>query len=422
MKSNLEEVSSVQKKIKITVPQENVNKAFNDAYKRYQKKSRIHGFRAGKAPLYLIKNNYGSQISYEVSDALLDKSLKSAILEHKLEPVSRPHVSDFNEPAFDKEFSFTALIDVFSKIPLKETYKGLEVSYPVQSFNEDEVSKELKAIRRHYVRTAAIEDQSVAIAAEGHLAVVSYDSSFSDAKVARLCAQSSRVAMGLEELPKEIEAALVGMKKGEKKEIETTLSIDPEFSEKKLKISISIEDVLSFSLPELNDDFAKELKQESLEELTGLIRKNIEQKVENSNRTSKEAVLLETLSGKVSFDIPPAITSQVIDGMIHELYGQSEGVKTLLKDEKFREKLLPEATKRAKNTLLLWEVAKAEKIDVSSAEIKDYIKKSLGNGADDAKVEDLYAKSQERVKETLVFEKVIEVIASFADLKEEVKK
>lgn len=419
MKSNIEEVSSVQKKINITVPQENVNKAFTDAYKRYQKKSNIRGFRPGKAPLYLIKSNYGAQISYEVSDALLDGSIRSALMEHKIEPISRPHVSDFNAPAADEDFSFSATVEVFPKIPLGESYKGLEGSYKVSHCKDEDIERELQALRRHTIRTAPVEDASTALEAEAHMAVISYESKSEDKRIARLSGQSFRVAMGLSEIHPEIESALVGMKKGETKEIETTLSADPEFGQKPLKISLSLEDILKFSLPELDDNLAKELKQDNLAALKVFVKKNLEDRIENSNRSNLEGALLDALGEKVSFDVPPAIISQVIDGMIEELYGQSEGVKALQQDKQFRDRLAPEAIKRAKNTLLLWEVAKAEKIDVSSDEIKDYIKKSLGNGADEAKVEDLFVKSQERIKETLVFEKVIEVLTSSANLKEE---
>lgn len=422
MKSNVEELSSVQRKISITVCQEKVNKAFNDAYKRYQKKSRISGFRAGKAPLYLIKNNYAGQISYEVSDALLDNSLKSALLEHKLQPISRPHVGDFNQPSFDHEFCFTATVEVFPKIPLEENYKGLELSYPVKNFDEKEVGVELEALKRHYAKTAPLEGADVALQEKGHLAVVSYDSFLGEEKIERLCKKSVRAAMSFSELPKEIEAALVGLKKGEEKEIKTVLSEDSEFGKKEIKISLNLEDILSFELPELNDDFAKELKQESMDELKAVIKKNLEERVEGSNRSQKENIILEALASKVSFDVPPVIINQVIDGMIKEMYGNSQGVETLVKDVEFRKRLAPEAIKRAKNTLLLWEVAKAEKIEVSDAQIKDYIKKSLGESADEKKIEELFSSSKERLNETLVFEKTLEAISRLGKITAEVQK
>ena len=423
MKSNVEEVTSVQKKISITVPHEKVNTAFNEAYKRYQKKTRIRGFRPGKAPLYLIKNNYAGEISYEVSDSLLGKCVQSAIEEHKIQPISRPQITSFNQPVFDKDFSFTAVVEVFPKIPLGETYKALEANYSEKAFDEKEVEEELTAIQRHYAKTSPIESSDITVSEKDQLVVVTFESFNGEEKLDRLSSASARAAMGFDELPKEIEAALVGMKKGEKKELGLTFSEDTEFSEKELKVSISLEDILTFTLPELNDDFAKELKMESMAAVKGAIKENLEQKVENANRSNKEGAILKALGEKVSFDVPPVILNQVIDGMIEEVYGSAgaskEALQSLAKDKSFREKLVPEATKRATNTLLLWEVAKAEKIEVSDEDIKGYIRKSLGANADEKKVNDLFSNSKDRINETLVFEKALAVMADSAQFKVE---
>ena len=121
--------------------------------------------------------------------------------------------------------------------------------------------------------------------------------------------------------------------------------------------------------------------------------------------------------------MPPVILNQVIDGMIEEVYGSAgaskEVLQSLAKDKSFREKLVPEATKRATNTLLLWEVAKAEKIEVSDEDIKGYIRKSLGANADEKKVNDLFSNSKDRINETLVFEKALAVMADSAQFKVE---
>lgn len=422
MKSNVEEINSVQRKINITIPQEKVSRAFDEAYRRYQKKTRIHGFRAGKAPLYLIKNNYADQISYEVSESLLDGSIRNAMEEHKIQPISRPSVTDFSQPAADKDFTFSATVEVFPKIPLAESYKSLEVSHPVREFSEDLVEKELAALRRHYAKTSPIEDESTPLAKEGHLAVVSYESSLDGKKVDRLSRKSVRAAMGLDEMPKEIEQALVGMKKGEKKEIEASFAADSEMKDKTLQVSCHLEDILDFSLSELNDDFAKELKQESLEDLKTQIKNHLTSEIGERNQSAKENALLEALSAKVAFDVPPVILNQVIDGLIYEMTGGAEGAQALVKDKAIREKLVPEATKRAKNTLLLWEVAKAEKIDVSEDEIKDYIRKSLGANAEEAKVAEILAGSKDKIHETLVFNKTLEVMSGLTKFQAEIQK
>lgn len=416
MKSNVEKINSVQRKLSITVPHEKVNKALTDTYKRYQRKTKIHGFRLGKAPLYLIKNNYQSQVFYDVSDFLIDKSIKSALEEHKLNPIAAPNLDNLEKPVYDKDFCFTATVDVFPTIALGEHYKNLEVSYPVKSLSEEDVESEIKAIRRHYAKTQAFENLEQCLEAKDHLAVVSYESFLKDQRIERLCHKSKRVAMGHGELPSEIEKTLVGMRKGESKEITTNLSGDPEFSEQEIKLVVNLDDLMMFSLPELNDDFAKELKQKSVKELRLIIKKNLAQRVDQVNRSQKENALLSELQRKVPFDVPPVIVDQVIDGMIQDLYGSHKDFKTLMQNKDLRKSLVPEAKKKAKNTLLLWDIAKAENIDVSDKAIKAYITKSLGTNGDAKKIEEIFSNSKERIKETLVFEKTLEVILSSAKL------
>jgi trigger factor len=422
MKSNVEEINSVQRKINITVPQERVTRVFEEVSRRYQKKTQIRGFRAGKAPLYLIKSNYANQISYEVSESLLDGSIRSAMEEHKIQPISRPTVTAFVEPVEDKEFTFSATVEIFPKIPLEDTYKSLEVSYPVREFSEKLMEKELVELRRYYATTSNVEENEVSLAKEGHLAVISYDGSIDGKKVDQFSGKNIRAAMGLGEIPKEIEEALVGMKKGERKEVDILFEDESPFKGKKLHVSCHVEDILNFSLRELDDDFAKELGHKSLEALKEIMRVQIAKEIDSYNKSSKENSLLEVLSSKVSFDIPPVILEQVIDGVFYEMTDGVKGANDLLKDKAVRERLVPEATKRAKNTLLLWEVAKAEKIDVSDAEIKDYIRESLGGKSDESRVTEIFASSKDKIHETLVFEKTLELMSSFTKFQVEIQK
>jgi len=420
--SSVEEINSVERKINITVPQEKVSKVFEEVSRRYQKKTQISGFRVGKAPLYLVKNNYADQISYEVSEFLLDGSIRSAIEEHKIQPVSRPTVTEFSQPVESKDFTFSAIVEIFPKIPLGDAYKNLEVSYPVREFSEELVTEKLEILRRHYSTSSDIEGNDVSLAEKGHLAVVSYDGFIDGKKIDDFCGLDVRAAMGFGELPKEIEAILVGMKKGETKEVEVTIEDHSEFKGKKLYVSCDVEDILDFSLRELNDDFAKELKHETLEDLKKQIKNNSISKIDSNNKSSKENSLLEALSSKVSFDVPPVILDQVIDGLFYEMTDGAEYAKTLLKDKAIREKLTPEATKRAKNTLLLWEVAKAEKIEVSEAKVKDYIRESLGDEATESKVTKIFSDAKDQIHETLVFEKALELMSSTAKFHAEIEK
>lgn len=415
MQSKLDKINSVEQKLVVTVPSERVNEAFTSAYKRYQKKAKIQGFRQGKAPLYLIKKAYMEQALYDVSDALINENMKVALDEHELNPIASPQITDLSQLSQDQEFSFTATITIYPTIDLNDAHKALEVSYPVKDFNEDSCGEELEKLRRYSAKSAPIEDAEATLQANGHLAVVTCDAELEGQKIQRYCLADKRVAMGFNEMPKEIEEKIIGLKKGESTEFNAKLSADAELADKELHFNVTLTDLMTFDLPALDDTFAKEFKQETIQGLKDIIRKNLVEQNDRANQAAKENALLSALKEKVSFDVPMTITNQVIDSMIQDMYGKHPQVKELLKNKELRKNLIPEAESKAKNTMLLWEVAKAEKIEASDDEIKEAISKSLGE-QDKDKADEVFANSKERVRENLVFEKTLSALESLAKL------
>src|SRR5438477_11263625 len=118
MKAIVEDINSVQRRIKVTVPSEDVNKAFSAYFQRVRGKAKVHGFRPGKVPMTLIKKMYSGSGSYDIVDQLIRDHLLSSIRESGVRAISQPYVESSNIPAENEPYEISAIVDVLPEIKL----------------------------------------------------------------------------------------------------------------------------------------------------------------------------------------------------------------------------------------------------------------------------------------------------------------
>ena len=202
MKASIEEINSVQKRLKVTVSSEAVDKAFDKAYSRLRKKAKIQGYRPGKAPIYVLKKMYNSTVSYEVGEELINENLYKAIDSEGVKPVASPFVEMENAPAHGEEYSFSAVVDIMPKIELNDQHKALNVSCKEYKSDDSTLEKELKNIARRKAKTETLDD-SVA-ADKGHLAFITHSATVDGEADARLNTNNTPVMLGEGELLKAV--------------------------------------------------------------------------------------------------------------------------------------------------------------------------------------------------------------------------
>ena len=420
MKASIEEINSVQKRLKVTVSSEAVDKAFDKAYSRLRKKAKIQGYRPGKAPLYVLKKMYNSTVSYEVGEELINENLYKAIDSEGVKPVASPFVEMENAPAHGEEYSFSAVVDIMPKIELNDQHKALNVSCKEYKSDDSTLEKELKNIARRKAKTETLDD-SVA-ADKGHLAFITHSATVDGEADARLNTNNTPVMLGEGELLKELEEHVLGMKKGESKEQEITLPEDfaePSLSGKKAVFSLTLDNLLGVQIPEINDELAKDLNFDNLDKMKEEVKRQLEETSVKMTKNSLESGLLGDLLKKVSFEVPPAMVDQVIDSMINEHNFKSEDDrKKALKDKDIRSSLRPEARQKAQNTMLLWEVIKAEDLKIEDAEIRTHVEKFVEEGSENSEeqIQETIKQFGERIRENLLFEKAMTNLAEKATI------
>lgn len=426
MKTIVENINSVQQKINITLPAEEVNKAFNKSFLNIQKKANIQGFRPGKAPLSLIKRQYQHQVGYEISESLIKNNLFNAIKEQNLKPISSPNIEHVDTPQENKQFAFTAIIDIYPEIQVEEKYKNLDISYSTTEFENDLLEKELKNIARRQAKSATIDDPN-AVASENMLANVSYAAFDQEEKIEALCVDKRSLALGHDEVIPEIEAQIFGIKVNETKSVDVHIPKsypDTKLSDKTFNFKITVHELKTLEIPSLDDELAKDLNFDNFDALKKVVKDNIVAQIEQKNKEAKDSATFDALHKNITFDVPPVMVDQVIDNIIATFCRTEAERKEALANKEIRTTIKPEAQRRAKNTLMLYEIAKSEKIEISDENIKTFLKdkQPQSQKLDQEELEKIFNQNKEKIREDLLFEKTLEKILTFATVKNTPKK
>ena len=421
--SSVEEINSVQRRIKVALPADLVAKAFEDAYRNVQKKSKLQGFRPGKAPLNMIKKLYGDTVRGEVGERLINKHLFDVLKEKKINPIAAPVVENMDMPSTDKEFNFSAVVDVMPEITIKD-WKGLDLKADKYEVKPESLTREMDFLRRRHAKTKNLE--SGVAASSGHLASIGHKVYQNGSLIENMDVEEFPVALGFKEIFADLENAILGMLVGETKKSTITLPKDyndANLAGKAVEFEITLKNLQELALPELGDDFAKDVGFESLSALEAEISKQLNKRGQQLRRQKLEASIMDQLRGRNSFDVPPSMVDQVIDSMIMELnIGDEKEKKKLLRNEDVRKSFRETAKTKTQNTLILWRVAQEEKLEVTDEHVRGHIMENVPGSEkwDEKKLADFVTQVKPRVQENLVFEMALNHIIAKAKLTETV--
>ncbi|MEZ4742074.1 MAG: trigger factor [Bdellovibrionota bacterium] len=419
MKSTVEHINSVQRRITVTVPVEAVNETFETVFKRLQKKTNIRGFRPGRAPLSIIKKSYAGTVAGEVGELLINNNLFGALKEHEVIPISPPVVETEALPAAENAYEFSAVIDVMPVIELKN-YKNLSVSVKEYTIGESSVDRELKALARRAAKASPIEGNPEV--SEGQLITLTHTASSDGQDIPELSVEKIPVAIGQKEIFPELEKELLGLQKGQSKDIEITLPKDyqrEDLAGKTIQFAATIDDIAKLDIPQLDDEFAKDMNVETLEELKKNIESHLKETAQRMHQQELENALLTAVRNHNEFEVPPAVVEQVTDDLIKNMgISDKATLDKILADENFRKNFRDEAKQKAKNTILLWEVAKAEGVEINDEDIKEHIKSAFGeqNAPKSKEIEDIFKKAGEKIRENLKLEKALDALKNSATI------
>ncbi|OGL02443.1 MAG: trigger factor, partial [Candidatus Rokubacteria bacterium RIFCSPHIGHO2_02_FULL_73_26] len=263
MKVEVEAIEGCKRRLAVEAPADVVQQAWERAYGRVQKQARLPGFRKGHVPRSLVKVHFAADVRREVAEHLIPDVYRRALDEARLEPVNEPDLQDvtLEEGA---PLSFVALVEVKPEIALAE-YKGVEVRHTPRAVTGDELDEALAHMREQQAQFVAVERA----AARGDLLVTDWTLTLEGREPSSQ--QGHQFVAGDASVLPEIDAAVVGMRAGEEREVGVRFADDhrrEELRGKSGQARVKVVEVKEKVLPALDDEFAKSLGElETLEAL-----------------------------------------------------------------------------------------------------------------------------------------------------------
>ena len=372
----------------VEVPAEEVNGALDKAFKKVVKEINVPGFRKGKMPRQMFEKRFGVESLYQDAlDFILPDAYANAVEEAGINPVDRPEI-DIEKLEKNEPLVFTAKVTVKPEVELGE-YKGLEVSKEDTNVTDEEIEAQLKESQERMAELTVKEDGQVE---NGDTAVIDFEGFVDGEAFEGGAGNDYSLEIGSNSFIPGFEEQLVGAKTGEQKDVEVTFPEEyhaEELAGKSATFKVTVNEVKAKELPELNDEFAKELDEEveGLDALRTKMKENLKAEKDNASETQMRDQLVQKAAENATVEIPQAMIDSEIDrmmqdfeqrlsqqGMNKELYFQFSGQD----EDALREQMKADAETRVRVSLTLEAIAKAENMEVTSEDIDKELEKMAG--------------------------------------------
>ncbi len=370
--------SAVSHRVEVTVAASRVREAFDRAYRDLARQARVRGFRPGKVPRTVLERLYGASLAEQIEHKLVEETLGDAIEQTGLEPVTHPSV-DAQPPTDDADFTYTARVEVKPEIELGEL-EGLPARKPAVSVTDEEVGRQLEALRER--NAPVVEEPEGTQAGPGHILSVDFVGRIDGEPFEGGTGRDVELELGSGRFLPEFEEQLVGARAGEDRQVTVTFPEDygsAELAGKRAEFEVHVADVKRRQLPELDDEFAKDMGEfESLDELKERIRSDALRMREGSARQQLRRTLIDALIERTPFDVPPGLAERALErqlAMARQRLGASLPEEELdAQLSRWREEWREEAEREVRETLLLEAVARDRGLEAETSEIEARIR------------------------------------------------
>ena len=368
--------------VKLKVEKDSWKKAQDDAFVKLNKKAKIDGFRPGKAPRSVFEKKYGKQdILYEAADKFINDKYREILSDDKLFPIVEPKVDvkKLDDDSLEVEF----IIITEPKVKLGE-YKNLGVKKKEAKVSKDEIEHELSHLLERYAEIAEKDGE----VENGNIAIIDFKGLKDGVAFDGGTAENYELEIGSNTFIPGFEEGIIGMKKGEEKDLNLTFPKDyasEELRGQKVVFKVKVNEVKERIVPELNKEFFEDLAMPEVNNEEDL-RKTLKEQIKAHKEYHLENEFIDELLEKASANMEIEIDEEIVDAEVHYMYEdflqklKMQGITEELylkyantTKEKIEESMKEEANKRVKYRYLLKEIIKKEKIKVSDKEAEKEI-------------------------------------------------
>jgi trigger factor len=421
MSTKIEKIQKNIIKLEIEVPAQKFEEAVQKSFKKNQTKFAIPGFRKGKAPRNIIERYYGESAFYEDAvEFAYPKAYEELIKKEDLEPVDYPKL-DIVQIGKNKDFIFTATVTVKPDVEISE-YKNIEINKVNTEVSEEDINNKIKEEQDRNARVIKVEDRT---AKNGDICVIDFEGFIDGVPFEGGKGTDYSLTLGSNSFIPGFETQLEEKPIGE--EIDVNVSFPEEYHKAELAgkpalFKVKINEIKEKILPELDDDFAKDISEfDTFIDYKNSVREKLQKALDENSKVEMENQLLDKLIQNAVIDLPDVMIENKIDQYIKEMDRNMRHKGFDLKKyleitggdyQSFRENFKERAEKEVKVSLIVEKIGKIENIQVTDEQLDNNIKELAQSSGDTYEnfLKYINEEVRESLKETMVHQKTLEFL------------
>lgn len=375
----IEEISPVKKKLSFEIPWEETKIALDEVYRKIGKTAKVRGFRPGKIPRPVLEKFYKDHAEEEAMTQLFNQHFWDALKEHAIDPVSRPEIDQQGiEP--EKAFAFSATVEI-EPVFDPEGYVGLEIDREEVEVTDADMEAKLKELQEMYSTMEEISEDSEVVS--GNHVVIDFQGAVAGQSLKELKADDYLLEVGSNTFITGFEDQLLGMKKGEDRDV--TIKFPDDYHHKDVAgkdaiFTVTLKNIKEKQIPEINEEFVKNFEQyNTLDELREDLRKDIGAQKQEQADGSMSMALMDKLIEKNPIMAPETLVERQIHSMMADTRWRMsmQGIDADKAAEilpRYHDLYKSDATRIVQTFLLMKKIGEKENISVSDEELNEHIR------------------------------------------------
>ncbi|HVL55897.1 MAG TPA: trigger factor [Burkholderiaceae bacterium] len=399
MATQLESIGTLERRLNLSVPKADVDRQVQERLRSLSTSVRMPGFRPGKVPLKMIQQSYGPKVHAEVLGDAVSKALSDAVAEHKLRIAGQPRIEPSQEPA-DDVVAFSAVFEVYPEVQLKEVSQ-LQLERFQCPVGDAEVDKTIEILRKQ--RT--VWEPAGRPAADADRVTIDFVGRIDGEAFEGGSANDMPLVLGEGRVLPDLENGLRGIAEGETREIDVAFPADygaKELAGKTAKFEVRAKKVEAPKLPELDEQFAKQLgvSDGDLQRMRNEVRANLEREVAARLRARTRAGVMEALPSLAEFELPKSLieaeSAQLAERARSDLKARGVDVKDVpIPPDAFRE----QAEKRVRLGLIVAEIVRQNQLQAKPDQLRKQIEEFAQSYENPGEVVRWYFSDRDRLAE-----------------------
>ena len=398
MDVTVENLEGLNRKITLALPWEGIRAAVDKKLSQTQRKAKVQGFRPGKAPLKMVDAMYGADIRNEVLNDAVVKAFYEVVEAQKLRVAGLPRFNEVENQDDENTFKIDAQFEVFPEVKVGDL-SAQEIEKASTEVSDAEVDKTIEILRGqrtryNHVERAAQKEDRVIIDFAGKIDGEAFDGG---------SAENYPFVLGQGQMLPEFEAGVEGLKEGESKDVEVSFPEDyhgKEVAGKTATFTITLRNVSAATLPEVNEEFAKQLGiiDGDVAKMRDEVKKNVSREVNRRVAEKNKAAVMDALLAVTEFDVPAALVQEETGRMMQDARQNfiNQGFDAKQLPELPADMFTEQATRRVKLGLILAQLVEEQQLQPTNDDIRDIVAEFAESYEDPAEVIEWYMGDAER--------------------------